>query len=69
MLNAEELKRLNLALLKYSGRHSDMLFQVQDSNKKKKPEKLKENCGWTWTDTSKNPTYLISDDVRRLCFF
>ena len=38
--------------------------EVRKENSKKKPEKLQEGCGWTWTDTSLAPKFLIGDDVR-----
>ncbi|CAK8690567.1 unnamed protein product [Clavelina lepadiformis] len=37
--------------------------EVRKENSKKKPEKLQEGCGWTWTDTSLAPKFLIGDDA------
>ena len=45
------------------GSPDEMLKKVQDKNKHKKTEILKEACLWTWTDTSLKPSFLIGDDA------
>ena len=58
-----EMDKLNSVLFECSGRHSEMINEVRDYNRKKDPERLSEECAWSWTNTSHEPPFLISDDV------
>ena len=62
-LNDEKLFKLSAIVKEYTGQQCSKFQQIAESNKDRKPERLIENCAWTWTNTSHKPTFLISDDV------